>query len=66
MQKNCKYWWRSGALGTRSLMKMRVSGIVLEMKERHHTEKECDSVERRRRDVKYGWMLRKSHSNGEK
>jgi ubiquinol-cytochrome c reductase cytochrome b subunit len=62
--KNLNYWWNFGSLAGIILIIMMVSGIVLAMHYVPNSDLAFDSVERIRRDVNYGWLLRNIHASG--
>ena len=64
MPKNLNYWWNFGALASVVLVMMIVTGIMLAMQYTANVDMAFESIERIRRDVNYGWLLRSIHMNG--
>ena len=62
--RNLNYLWTFGGILTVVLMIQIVSGIVLAMHYVPTAEGAFDSVERIRRDVNYGWLIRSMHAVG--
>ena len=64
MPRNLNYFWNFGALASIVLVVMVVTGIMLAMQYTPHVDHAFESLERIRRDVNYGWLLRYVHANG--
>jgi ubiquinol-cytochrome c reductase cytochrome b/c1 subunit len=62
--RNLNYWWTFGGILTFMLGVQMITGIVLAMHYVPHVDFAFDSVERIRRDVNYGWLLRYIHASG--
>ncbi len=62
--RNLNYFWTFGGILTFCLAMQLVTGIVLAMHYIPSAELAFDSVERIRRDVNYGWLLRSMHAVG--
>jgi ubiquinol-cytochrome c reductase cytochrome b/c1 subunit len=62
--RNLNYMWTFGGILTFCLITQIVSGIVLAMHYVPSASEAFDSVERIRRDVNYGWMIRSIHAVG--
>ncbi len=62
--RNLNYFWTFGGILTFCLAIQLVSGIVLAMHYIPSAELAFDSVERIRRDVNYGWLIRSMHAVG--
>jgi len=62
--RNLNYLWTFGGILTFFLMAQIVTGIVLAMHYQPNAEMAFDSVERIRRDVNYGWLMRSLHAVG--
>ena len=62
--RNLNYLWTFGGILTFCLVVQLVTGIVLAMHYIPSAELAFDSVERIRRDVNYGWLLRSIHAVG--
>jgi ubiquinol-cytochrome c reductase cytochrome b/c1 subunit len=62
--RNLNYFWTFGGILTFCLAIQLVSGIVLAMHYIPSADLAFDSVERIRRDVNYGWLIRSMHAVG--
>jgi len=62
--RNLNYMWTFGGILTFCLVVQIVSGVVLAMHYVPSAEAAFDSVERIRRDVNYGWLIRNIHAVG--
>jgi ubiquinol-cytochrome c reductase cytochrome b subunit len=62
--RNLNYLWTFGGILTFCLAVQIVTGIVLAMHYIPHAEMAFDSVEKIRRDVNYGWLIRNVHAVG--
>ena len=62
--RNLNYLWTFGGILTFCLVVQIVTGIVLAMHYIPHAEMAFDSVEKIRRDVNYGWLIRNVHAVG--
>jgi ubiquinol-cytochrome c reductase cytochrome b subunit len=62
--RNLNYWWTFGGILTFMLGAQIVTGIVLAMHYQPSAEMAFDSVERIRRDVNFGWLIRNLHAVG--
>ncbi|MFM1815039.1 MAG: hypothetical protein RLZ98_1734 [Pseudomonadota bacterium] len=62
--RNLNYLWTFGGILTFCLVVQIVSGIVLAMHYQPSAEHAFDSVERIRRDVNFGWLIRNIHAVG--
>ncbi len=62
--RNLNYMWTFGGILTFCLAVQIVTGIVLAMHYVPSAELAFDSVERIRRDVNYGWLIRSLHAVG--
>jgi ubiquinol-cytochrome c reductase cytochrome b subunit len=62
--RNLNYLWTFGGILTFCLAVQIVTGIVLAMHYIPSAEMAFDSVERIRRDVNYGWLIRSIHAVG--
>ena len=62
--RNLNYMWTFGGILTFCLAVQIVTGIVLAMHYVPSAELAFDSVERIRRDVNYGWLIRSMHAVG--
>jgi ubiquinol-cytochrome c reductase cytochrome b/c1 subunit len=62
--RNLNYLWTFGGILTFCLGVQIVTGIVLAMHYIPHAEMAFDSVEKIRRDVNYGWLIRNVHAVG--
>jgi len=61
---NLNYAWSFGSLAGISLLIQIITGVFLAMHYTPHVDIAFDSVEHIMRDVKYGWFIRYTHSNG--
>ncbi len=62
--RNLNYYWTFGGILTFCLVVQLITGIVLAMHYVPSADQAFDSVERIRRDVNYGWLLRSLHAVG--
>ena len=62
--RNLNYLWTFGSILTFFLMAQILTGIVLAMHYQASAADAFDSIERIRRDVNYGWLLRPLHAVG--
>jgi ubiquinol-cytochrome c reductase cytochrome b subunit len=62
--RNLNYLWTFGGILTFCLVVQIVTGIVLAMHYIPHDTMAFDSVEKIRRDVNYGWLIRNVHAVG--
>ena len=62
--RNLNYLWTFGGILTFCLVVQIVTGIVLAMHYVPHADMAFDSVEKIRRDVNYGWLIRNVHAVG--
>ncbi len=62
--RNLNYLWTFGGILTFFLMAQILTGIVLAMHYQPSAADAFDSIERIRRDVNYGWLLRPLHAVG--
>ena len=62
--RNLNYFWTFGGILTFCLVVQIATGIVLAMHYVPSAELAFDSVERIRRDVNYGWLIRSLHAVG--
>ncbi|MEZ5909792.1 MAG: cytochrome b N-terminal domain-containing protein [Hyphomicrobiaceae bacterium] len=62
--RNLNYMWTFGGILTICLMIQIITGIVLAMHYVPSASEAFDSVERIRRDVNYGWLIRNVHMVG--
>ena len=62
--RNLNYLWTFGGILTFCLVVQIVTGIVLAMHYIPHADMAFDSVEKIRRDVNYGWLIRNVHAVG--
>ena len=62
--RNLNYLWTFGGILTFMLAAQIVTGIVLAMHYQPSAETAFDSVERIRRDVNFGWLIRNLHAVG--
>ncbi|HWV82421.1 MAG TPA: cytochrome b N-terminal domain-containing protein [Hyphomicrobiaceae bacterium] len=62
--RNLNYLWTFGGILTFCLVVQIVTGVVLAMHYIPNAEMAFDSVERIRRDVNYGWLIRNVHAVG--
>ena len=62
--RNLNYFWTFGGILTFCLAVQIVTGIVLAMHYVPSADMAFDSVERIRRDVNYGWLIRSLHAVG--
>ena len=62
--KNLNYWYTFGGILTVCLVVQIITGIVLAMHYKPHTDMAFQSVEHIMRDVNYGWLMRYIHANG--
>ncbi len=62
--RNLNYLWTFGGILTFCLVAQIVTGIVLAMHYQPSAEAAFDSIERIRRDVNFGWMIRNFHAVG--
>jgi ubiquinol-cytochrome c reductase cytochrome b/c1 subunit len=62
--RNLNYLWTFGGILTFCLVVQIVTGIVLAMHYIPHADMAFDSVERIRRDINYGWLIRNVHAVG--
>src|SRR5215210_7629511 len=62
--RNLNYWWTFGGILTFMLVAQIVTGIVLAMHYQPSAAGAFDSVDRIRRDVSYGDLLRNLHAVG--
>ncbi len=62
--RNLNYWWTFGGILTLVLASQILTGIVLAMHYAPTATDAFDSVERIRRDVNYGWLIRNMHAVG--
>ena len=62
--RNLNYLWTFGGILTFCLVAQLVSGIVLAMHYQPSAADAFNSIERIRRDVNYGWMIRNFHAVG--
>ena len=62
--RNLNYLWTFGSILTFLLMAQILTGIVLAMHYQASAADAFDSIERIRRDVNYGWLLRPLHAVG--
>ena len=62
--RNLNYWWTFGGILTLVLASQILTGIVLAMHYAPTATDAFDSVERIRRDVNFGWLIRNMHAVG--
>jgi len=62
--RNLNYLWTFGGILTFFLMAQIVTGIVLAMHYQPSADGAFDSIERIRRDVNFGWLIRNLHAVG--
>ncbi len=62
--RNLNYLWTFGGILSFMLVAQIVTGIVLAMHYQPSAEGAFDSIERIRRDVDYGWLIRSLHAVG--
>jgi len=62
--RNLNYLWTFGGILTACLAIQIVTGVVLAMHYIPHEAMAFDSIERIRRDVNYGWLIRNVHAVG--
>ena len=62
--RNLNYWWTFGGILAIFLVIQIISGIVLAMHYVPHESMAFESLERIRRDVKFGWLIQSMHANG--
>ena len=62
--RNLNYLWTFGGILTFCLVAQIVTGIVLAMHYQPSAEEAFNSIERIRRDVNFGWMIRAFHAVG--
>jgi ubiquinol-cytochrome c reductase cytochrome b subunit len=62
--RNLNYLWTFGGILTFCLVVQIVTGVVLAMHYIPNAEMAFDSVEKIRRDVNYGWLIRNVHAVG--
>ncbi len=62
--RNLNYYWTFGGILTFVLVAQIVTGVVLAMHYQPNAEGAFDSIERIRRDVNFGWLLRNFHAVG--
>lgn len=62
--RNLNYLWTFGSILTFCLMAQIVTGVVLAMHYQPSAEGAFDSIERIRRDVNFGWLIRNLHAVG--
>ncbi|HET6323003.1 MAG TPA: cytochrome b, partial [Hyphomicrobium sp.] len=60
--RNLNYWWTFGGILSFCLVAQIVTGVVLAMHYQPSAEMAFDSIERIRRDVNFGWLLRNLHA----
>jgi ubiquinol-cytochrome c reductase cytochrome b subunit len=62
--RNLNYLWTFGGILTACLAIQIVTGVVLAMHYIPHEAMAFDSIERIRRDINYGWLIRNVHAVG--
>src|ERR1700727_2869594 len=62
--KNLNYFWAFGGILSFMLASQILTGVVLAMHYTPETSLAFASIEHIKRDVPYGWLLQKLHSNG--